>query len=311
VIDRVVEPKARKKPKPRPDAEIASDKPGTLPLEKRYEGRLEKSLVPSDYSVADWIDMALDRFACETDKEYFRDLLVKIVEQNAAPMELFAELPLPTQESGKTRFDQIYEAMQYISFPPYSKAIITALLGENINPHIKVWRVSLPEKFKVANCLIRAETYQDAFALACDYACRIHLRLFKSIPKDLTIRVAHMSSVAIAKYLGIRKKIRNQKSRVYASGVARQFTPKQVLGARTAALGHSFNDPRRSIAIYADRQDMHKARRYQGMIRMISVELESHVDHPERGKTHAEKLREHSTAHNPQEQDKENGDANE
>jgi len=260
--------------------------------------------------VAEWIDAALDRFAFPKDREYFKELLTKIVEQNAAPAEMFMEVPQKPAKTGLTRFDQIYAAMQYVSFPPYSKTIIRALLGTNEEFHTKVWRVSLPDRFKVGNTLIRAETYQDAFALACDYACRIHLRLYKTIPRDLTLRVQYMSGVAIAKYLGVRQKIRNNKSRIYYSGASREFTPKQVLGARTAALGHTHSDPSRSIPIYADRTDQHKARRYQGMIRIVNVELESLIDHPERGKTHAEKLQEHRNIQNPQAQDKESGDEN-
>ena len=302
--------RATKKRKKRSVEELAALKPGAEPVESKYEGRLQKPLVPSDYTVAEWIDAALDRFALQTDREYFKELLTKIIEQNAAPAEMFAVLPQKPQKTGITRFDQIYQAMQYISFPPYSKSIINGLLGTGEEFHMKVWRVSLPERFKVGNTLIRAETYQDAFALACDYACRIHLRLYKSIPRDLTLRVQYMSGVAIAKYLGVRQKIRNNKSRVYYSGASREFTPKQILGARTAALGHAHNDPNRSIAIYADRTDQHKARRYQGMIRIVNVELESLIDHPERGKTHAEKLQEHRNTKNPQAQDKESGDEN-
>ncbi len=275
--------------------QISKLKPGELTTAQRH-AKSKRYLVPVGYSMEEWIEMALDRFTTEKDREYFRALLTDIITKNQAPLELLNEVPDDARRIGKTRFDQIYDALINIAFPPYSTSVLKLLLGTAENKEVRVWRVSLPERYKVGNTLIRAYSYQDAYALACDYACRIHLRLFHEIPKDLTIRVQYMSNTALAKFLRARHLIRNHKSQVYRSGLSREFTPTQVLGARTAALGHSHQDPQRKLAIYIDNKDMMKARLYQGMLRMVNVELESLIDHPERGRSHQEKLEDHRKA---------------
>lgn len=137
----------------------------------------------------------------------------------------------------------------------------------------KIWRVVVPERFGITHVLLRAPTFQEAFALACDYACRASLRLYQRIPADLTIRVMFMSEKALRRYLDIRWSNRmRQRKQFQMEG--REFTPRQIYGARLVALGRP-DDPRYSIARYSESKDLKRLHKERGISRTSAVESES------------------------------------
>lgn len=219
----------------------------------------------------------LKRLRCGKDAPYFRSLLEAMVYQGVIPEDLLKGMPLPAQEAGKTRFDQLYEAAMNLMFPGYREETLQRFLGpeaDNASPNKeKIWRVCFPSKFNITHVYMRAESYQQAFALGCDYACRISLRIFGSIPVDLTIRVMFVSERAIRRMLNMRWAVKTHK-RMQLKMVGREFTPKMLYGARLAALGHP-NSPMHSIARYAEMKDLEKIRRSKGRVRISSVESET------------------------------------
>lgn len=220
------------------------------------------------------INEALDRLQSRKDLEYFKEMISDLVDNNAIPIELLSSIPVSSGLVGKTRFDQIYDASMFLAFPNYREETLKKLMGDDYDPDMKVWRVVTPEKFNITHVVIRARTYQDAFALGCDYACRASLRLFRKIPSDLTIRVIFMTEKAIRRHLDLRWANRSKK-RKQLQLEGREYTAKQVHGARLAALGHSTNDPRRTIARYADVRDLVRARERAGLVRISAVEFET------------------------------------
>jgi hypothetical protein len=84
---------------------------------------------------------------------------------------------------------------------------------------------------------------------------------------------------ALRRHLNVRWANRVKKRHTLQIG-AREFTTKQVNGARIAALGHSHNDPRRSIAKYAEVRDLVRTRVKAGLVKLSSVELETLKDVP-------------------------------
>lgn len=220
------------------------------------------------------IDRCLRRLRCGKDAEYFRSLLEAMVFQGTIPVDLLRTVPVSAQEGGKTRFDQLYDASMALVFPGYREDTLRAFLGPMPSyGEEKIWRICLPEKFRVAHVLMRAATFQQAFALGCDYACRASLRVFGRIPEDLTIRVMFVSERALRRMLDMRWASKTHK-RLQLKLIGREFTSKMTTGARLAALGHP-NSPMHSIARYAERKDLDKVRKSHGLVRRSAVESES------------------------------------
>jgi hypothetical protein len=220
------------------------------------------------------INDCLKKLRCGKDAPYFRSLLEAMIYQGAIPLDLIKTMPLPAQEAGKTRFDQLYAAAMALVFPSYREETLERFLGD-VEPVIedKIWRICFPEKFQISHVFMRAETFQQAFALGCDYACRISLRAFGLVPADLTIRVMFVSERALRRMLDLRWAVKTHK-RMQLKLIGREFTPKMIQGARLAALGHP-NSPMYSIAKYAEIKDLEKIRRVKGKIRKSLVESES------------------------------------
>ena len=220
------------------------------------------------------INACLKRLRCGKDAPYFRSLLEAMIYQGVIPAELMETVPLPAQEAGKTRFDQLYDAVMDLIFPEYRKETLERFLGP-IEPSEegKIWRVCFPEKFGISHVFMRAGSFQQAFALGCDYACRISLRAFGTIPVDLSIRVMFVSERALRRKLYLRWAVKTHK-RMQLKLVGREFTPKMIQGARLAALGDP-NSPMHSIARYAEIKDLGKIRKSHGKIRKSLVESES------------------------------------
>jgi len=228
---------------------------------------------PDDAEIRDAVEACLKRACSRKEASQWREFLQDLVRNNAIPLELLTDLPIPASTTPRTRFDQIYAASMALAFPGYRKTTLRALLGpwEGIQG-VKVWRVVFPEKFGMAHVLLRAPTFQEAFARATDYACRSSLRLFRRIPTDLTVRVMFMGEKALRRHLGLRWANRVHK-RKELQLVGREFTPRQLNGARIAALG-SHDDPGYAIMKYSEFKDLDKIR-LNGRVRKSEVESES------------------------------------
>ena len=219
------------------------------------------------------IDDCLGRLRCGKDAPYFRSLLEAMVFQGVIPLDLLDTVPLPAQEAGKTRFDQLYAAAMALVFPDYREETLRRFLGpEEPIGQDKVWRICFPEKFKIAHVFMRAGSFPQAFALGCDYACRISMRALGHVPADLTIRVMFVSERALRRFLDMRWAAKTH-VRMQLKLVGREFTPRMIQGARLAALGHP-DEPMHSIAKYAEMKDLDRVRRSHKLVRRSAVESE-------------------------------------
>lgn len=237
-------------------------------------GNPQKPVTKLSKEALDAIEECVQRIAAQKDAPYFRHMLTELVENHAIPAELLKHIPIPAGEAGKTRFDQLYDAAMSLVFPGYRRETLQRLLGPAEPIRGKIWRVLLPERFKMTHVLIRARTFQEAFALGCDYACRASLRMFGYIPVDLTIRVVFMSERAIRRMLDIRWANRSHK-RMQLKLIGREFTERQIKGASLVALGHP-KDTRYSIIKYTEKKDLDRIRQKCGLVRESAVEYESY-----------------------------------
>jgi hypothetical protein len=238
-------------------------------MSKKYR---EKPLDHAEVNLK--INRCLKRLRSGKDAPYFRSLLEAMVYQGVIPLDLLGTVPLPAQEAGKTRFDQLYAAAMTLVFPDYREETLRRFLGPDAKADEgKIWRICFPEKFNLAHIFMRAETFQQAFALGCDYACRLSMRVFATIPADLTIRVMFVSERSLRRFLDMRWASKTH-VRMQLKLVGREFTPRMLQGARLAALGRP-SDPMHSIAKYAEIKDLGKIRKSKKLMRMSSVESES------------------------------------
>jgi len=157
-------------------------------------------------SLEDRIEACVRRMASPKERPYFRAMLADLLENNALPLDLLERIPEPPDEVGKTRFDQLYDAAMSLVFPGYREETLGRLLGPTAEDRerAKIWRAMFPSKFGLSHVLLRAPTFQEAFALSCDYACRMSLRIYRRIPADLTVRVQFVSERAVRRMLDIR-----------------------------------------------------------------------------------------------------------
>lgn len=225
-------------------------------------------------AVARAIEKCVRRFRGEKEKQYLAHLIGMMLMNNSIPIDLIDTVPSSPSEVGKTRFEQLYDAAMSVAFPGYREETLERLLGPNskITEKTKIWRIVFPQKFKIEHVLIRADSYQEAFALACDYACRASLRTHGRIPSDLTVRVMFVTEKAIRRKLDMRWANRVNKRRQLQL-VGRIFSPKETQGARISALG-SPSDPFFRIAKYVDAKDLEKIHKACGLTRVSSVEAE-------------------------------------
>jgi hypothetical protein len=173
------------------------------------------------------------------------------------------------------RLGLIHDACMSLAFPDYREETLSALLGsvEPENSETKIWRVIFPEKFKLIHILIRADSFPQAYASACDYACRMSLRMFKKIPSDLTIRVIFMSEKAIRRHLDMRWANRvNRRKKLQLD--SREFTDRQISGARLCALGLPTGRDY-GIIKYTETQDLRMIKLKKNRSRKSVIEHES------------------------------------
>jgi len=238
---------------------------------KKHKGGVVKI---DEEKVDQAIEKCLKRFRGASEKQYMASLLKLLLMRNAIPLELLESVPASSKDTGKTRFDQLYDAAISLAFPSYRHETLERLLGPqaSITEQTKIWRVVLPPRFKLAHVLIRANSYQEAFALACDYACRASLRVHGKIPTDLTVRVMFVTEKAIRRRLDMRWANRVNKRRQLQL-VGRMYSPKEIQGARLAAFGYPSNSNFR-LARYVEVKDLGKIRKAKGLVRVSSVESE-------------------------------------
>jgi hypothetical protein len=227
---------------------------------------------PSDDELKEAIEKCLERVSSPKEAPYLRVWFFELLRNHAVPFELLEQVPVRAQEAGKTRFDQLYDAAVAIVFPGYTRGTLERLLGPSPPRGIRIWRVILPERYKVPHVLIRAESYGQAFALGCDYACRVSLRLYGKIPIDLTIKVIYMTERALRRHLNLRWANRTSRRRKLKLE-GREFTSRQLNGVRLFAMG-SPRSPLYSIARYCETKDLDKIRLSKGLIRASAVEAE-------------------------------------
>lgn len=226
-------------------------------------------------SPEDRLEQCVRRISSPKERPYFRAMLADLVENNVVPLDLLELIPEPPEGAGKTRFDQLYDAAMSLVFPGYREETLGRLLGPTAvdRENTKIWRAMFPAKFGLSHVLLRAPSFQEAFALSCDYACRMSLRLYREIPADLTVRVQFVSERAVRRMLDIRWSNRKKWRRKFQLK-GRAYTPKEVYGARLAALGPPA-DPDHSVVKYADARDLRKVLRMQDRVRVSSVEKEA------------------------------------
>lgn len=214
------------------------------------------------------------RISGPKDRIFIQKYLNMLVKNNSIPLELLDHIPVPPQESGKTRIDQLFDAAMQLVFPGYRDNTMNRLLGPDHSENIKIWRIIFPMRFRISHVLLRAETYQEAFAKACDYGCRLSLHLFGKIPVDLSIRVMFMSEAALRRHLALREVNRKRKGALRLQLQNRKMTPRQISGARIAALGPP-TGPDHQIFRYVEKKDLRRVREGTGRARLSSVESES------------------------------------
>jgi len=209
------------------------------------------------------------------ERDYIRTMLEEFIKNNVLPIDLLEYIPRPPEEIGKTRFDQLYDAAMHLAFPGYRDETLEKLLGptHKDRPRTKIFRCIYPEKFGLTHVLIRASSFQEAFALAADYACRLSLKMYNKIPNDLTVRVMFMSEKAVRRNLDMRWANRVKKRKTLQLE-GRSFTTKEVTGAKLVALGHNKQEEF-SIFKYAEARDLRKILRQKDKMRISSVETET------------------------------------
>lgn len=223
------------------------------------------------------LERCIKRIATPRERELFREVLSALVEHNSIPLELLEVIPKPPYEVGKTRFDQLYDAALSLVFPSYDTETLKKFLGPNVKDlnNTKIWRAFFPSKLNISSVLFRASSFQEAFGLACDYANRVSLRLYKKIPTDMTIRVQFVSERSLNRMLSIRWANR-KKAREKYKLVGREFSSKELSGARLAALGNP-KGKNYSIFKYADAKDLRMILRKMNKTRISKIEKESFV----------------------------------
>jgi hypothetical protein len=220
------------------------------------------------------VERAAKRSSSSKDIEYIKYLLRELVNNHSIPIDLLNEIPVKAKKIGKTRFDQIYDAYMALMFPNYTESTLERLLGyfKEDNEDIKIWRVILPERFRISQILLRAKSFQEAFALACDYICRTSMWLYHEIPSDITIRIIYMTESALRRFLGIRAMNRRSKRKKFQFK-SREFTPKQIQGAVYAGLSPSSSQY--SIMKYVEKKDLKIISKSVNRKRISAVESES------------------------------------
>lgn len=233
------------------------------------------------------------RVSSPKERAYVREMLREFLQHNVLNLELLEHIPQPPVVVEKSRFDQLYDAAMSLAFPGYRSETLERLLGPSYKdrPNTKIWRCIYPEKFGLTHVMIRASSFQEAFALATDYACRLSLRMYRKIPIDLTIRVLFVSEKALRRTLDMRWANRVKK-RKQLQLEGREFSSKELTGARLAAIGHNLQGSY-NVFHYMEARDIRQILRQKDKIRISSIETETFQDElPDEYKFRRQKLKE-------------------
>lgn len=236
--------------------------------ERRRAKRAETAVIRNTL-----VDECVKRIGTPLDRDAFRDVLTALVENNAIPLELLETVPQKATVTGKTRFDQLYDACMFLAFPAYRPKVVDLAFGPSAPPEMRYWRALFPEEFGLSHVVLRARSFQEAFGLACDYACRLSLRQRNRIPSDLSIRVQFIPDVTASRILDIRRAVRNR-TRIASNLRGRKYSPKDVHGARLVAIGRHDGD-NYNIFKYADRADLDRILAQRDEMRVSAVDVET------------------------------------
>ncbi len=217
------------------------------------------------------VEKCLRRIQPGRPREAFREFINALLDQNAIPLELLKEVPGKPGIVQKTRFDQLYDACMFLAFPNYRPIVRAKAFGPEPPADLKLWRALFPKDLGVTHVIVRACSFQEAFALACDYACRMTLREKRHIPTDLTVRVQFLGDKAASRMLDIRHAVRDRTRRV-GNHEGRAYSPKDILGARMVAIG--LKNGKYSIFKYVEERDLRHAEK-AGLRRTSAIDIET------------------------------------
>lgn len=220
------------------------------------------------------LDQVLFRMADVSDKQIWFDHIHTIIKKYKVPLEKLDLIPDTAIVVGKSRFDQLYDLCCYLSHIPYKEKTLHGFLGQDLKEedrNIKLWRCFFNEELQIQNVIIRASSFQEAFARAADYGARVYFKLNKIIPRNMTVRVEYVRDLEVRALNLVRTanrvKTRNKKGLQSAESVERYEN-----GLIIAALGHqSLSDY--SIYKYVEKKDL-KDLALRGIRRISHVEAE-------------------------------------
>ncbi len=218
------------------------------------------------------IERASGRVTGLKDRKTLQKKLFQLIQNGALPAKSLENLPIPSEISGKTRIDQIYAICMSWAFPAYREKTLEVLNPEGSDPEIRLWKILLPKRFKVSNIVIKAKTYQEAFALGCDYACRSSIFMAGKIPSDLTVRVKYVTD-SEAYSIGLLRKMNRKKFNSKNESPTRH---RHISGVRICALGLKSNSEY-SIFKYMENRDLKVILSKKGQFRTSVVDSENQI----------------------------------
>ncbi len=236
------------------------------------EKRIAKAMASAEARKA-MVEECVQRIGRPSDRDAFREVLMALVENNAIPAALLTTVPQRAVKAGKTRFEQLYDACMFLAFPEYRPIIVDRAFGPAAPKEMRLWRAMFPKEFGLSHVVLRATSFQEAFGLASDYACRLSLSQRRCIPVDLTIRVQFMSDQRVGRMLDIRRAVKDR-TRIASNLRGRKYSPKDVQGARLVAIGRK-DGKNYSIFKYAERKDMDVILVERSEMRVSAVDVET------------------------------------
>ncbi len=245
-------------------------------LNRRAEIREEKRLMKrleAEAEAQKVIEECVRRIGRPTDRDAFREILTGLVKNNVVPISLLTTVPQRSGKAGKTRFDQIYDACMFLAFPDYKPLTRDRAFGPEAPEDMRYWRALFPKEFGLSHVILRACSFQQAFAFACDYACRLSLREHRRIPDDLSVRIQFVSDSQAARMLDIRQAVRHR-TRIASNLRGRQYSAKDIIGARLVAIGRKEGDGY-SIFKYAEDKDLKRIAELRAEVRVSAVDVET------------------------------------
>lgn len=238
----------------------------------RMPGTKKKKKLPRAKSPTELVEECVRKIASPKEREAFRDFVQSLLDKNALPADLldvFQRAPAV----GKARFDQFYDACMFLAFPEYRPMVKERAFGPTASQDLRFWRALFPKALGLSHVVLRATSYQEAFAFACDYACRLSLREHKRIPTDMTIRVIFMSDKSASRMLDIRHAVRDA-TRKASNLKGRKYSSKDIMGARIVAIGRK-EGKNFSIFKYAERGDLKRIMSQRAEMRTSAVDIET------------------------------------